>query len=274
MKRHPLANLTSGLACAVLLGVTAQAVPFVYNPTDLLLGFRKSGANDLVVDLGPVSSWYVYGGQSTLQPNTTYSINAYSGSQLSSVFGSLNGISFSAFADVRTTDNPYYPQQTLFATAPRVDLNVQSDPWVGRSSLNQANTASKIEGIANGAVTYSGLATGDPVNYPVLVNTATAVEVATTWNANGISYTRGIGASGNFASTFQGNVENTTFGDVAIVSDLYEMQPNQESVYLGCFTLGTDGNMSFTTVPEPSGLALLGGGFVLLALRNTFRRKS
>ena len=276
MKRHPLATLTWGLASAVLLGFTAQAQTFTYQPTDLLLGFRNGGAYDYVVDLGQVNSWNVYGGQSVLQPNTTYNITAYSGSQLSSVFGSLDNISFSAFADVRTTSNPKFPIQTIWTTAPRMDINTQSDPWNRRSQFQQANTAAKIEGIANGAVTYSGLVAADPV-----ANSPTAVEVPSTWNANGTAYTIGIGSAGNFANTFPGVVENTTpvgfaSGGTPIVSDLYEMAPSSSGGagdYLGYFTLGTDGNMTFTTVPEPGCLGLFGGGLVLLTVRNSFRRK-
>ena len=278
MKKHHIASLTSGLASAVLLSFTAQAQTFNYHPADLLLGFRSGGVNDLVVDLGPITSWYAY---SSLQPGKTYNITAFSGSQLMSVFGSLDNISFSAFADVRTTSNPNFPIQTLWTTAPRVDITVQSDPWARRSVFAQANAAAKIDGIANGVVTYSLLAANDPANYPSQVNTATAAAIPSAWNANGNSYTIGIGAAGNFAGQFPGIVENTTptgfaTGGSPIVSDIYALTPNSgggPGDYLGYFTLGTDGNMTFTTVPEPGCLGLFGAGLALLSFRNNFRRK-
>lgn len=270
MKLNSIIKFTAAPAVAVLLSGGAQAADFVYNPTDLLLGFRNGGANDFVVDLGPVTSWYAY---SSLQPNTTYNITAYNGSQLTTVFGSLDNISFSAFADVRTTTNPSFPIQTIWTTAPRMDINTQSDPLNQRSQFQQATTGAKIDGIANGAVTYSVL----PDNTGV--STATALEIPSTWNANGTSYTIGVGPNGNFNSTFPASVENTTptgfaTGGTPVVSDLYELQPGSGSgTYLGYFTLGTDGNMTFTTVPEPGVLSLIAAAGCLGGVA-IFRRKS
>jgi len=235
------------------------------------LGFRNGAGSDFVVDLGTVTSWYAY---SSLQPNTTYNITAYNGSQLTSVFGSLDNISFSAFADVRTPSNPIFPFNTIWTTAPRLDISTQSDPLSRRSQFTQGSTGSKIDGIAAGAVAYSG--TLDNTG----VSTATALQMPSSWSAVGASsYTGGVGPNGNFNGTFQANVENTTPTGFAssgtpIVSDLYELQPGSgPGTYLGYFTLGTDGNMTFTTVPEPGTLTLIGVGFGL-GLAAFFRRQS
>ena len=277
MKNKSITKLAAGLAGAVLVGGSAQAAAFAYNPTDLLLGFRNGGANDFVVDLGPISSWYVY---SSLQPNTTYNITAYNGSQLTSVFGSLNNISFSAFADVRTTTNQSFPIQTLWTTAPRLDINVQSDPLTRHSRFQQANTGAKIDGIANGAINFSSLPDNDPATN---VTTLTAIEMPSIWNAGGgTSYTKGVGAAGNFSGTFPANVENTTPGGFAsggtpIVSDLYSLLPDSggsQGDYLGSFIFSPDGSTSFHTVPEPGSMSLLGAGFALIGLASYFRRQS
>lgn len=278
MKDKSLAKLAAGLAGAALLGGSAQAVPFSYQATDLLLGFRNGGASDFVVDLGPVSSWYTYG---SLQPNTTYNITAFSGAQLTSVFGNLNNISFSAFADVRTRTNSTFPIQTLWATAPRMDINVQSDPLIRRSQFQQANTGAKIDGIATGAINFSGLPDNDPATN---VTTVTALEIPSTWNAGGgTSYSLGVGTAGNFSGTFPAGVENTTpdgfaTGGTPIVSDLYALAPNSspgaEGEYLGSFIFNPDGSMTFHTVPEPGSMSLIGAGFLLLGLGKSFRRKS
>ena len=273
MKNKSITKLAAGLAGAVLVGGSAQAATFAYNPTDLLLGFRNGGANDFVVDLGPISSWYVY---SSLQPNTTYNITAYNGSQLTSVFGTLDNISFSAFADVRTVSNPKFPNNTLFTTAPRLDINVQSDPLNRRSTFAQGTTGGKIDGIANGAITFSGL----PDNTGV--STATALEMPSDWTAGGFaSYTKGVGAAGNFGGTFPASVENTTpsgfaTGGTPIVSDLYSLLPDSggsQGDYLGSFVFSPDGSTSFHTVPEPGSMSLLGAGFALIGLASYFRRK-
>jgi hypothetical protein len=270
MNANPIAKFAAGIG-AVMVAASTQGANFAYNPTDLLLGFRNGGVNDFVVDLGPVTSWYAY---SALSPNTTYNITAYNATQLTTVFGSLDNISFSAFADVRVTSNPSFPIQTIWTTTPRLSLATPADPLSRRSQFQQATTGAKIDGIANGAITYSGL----PDNTGV--STAAVLEIPSSWNANGTSYTIGVGSSGNFSGTFGSSVENTTptgfaGGGIPIVSDLYEMQPGSGSgKYLGYFTLGTDGSMAFTTVPEPGSLALVGAGFGLFGVARYFRRNS
>ena len=274
MKTNSVVKLAAAIAGALLAGDSAQAAAFSYQNANLLVGFRNGGASDLVVNLGPITSWYAY---SSLPPNTTHNITAYNGTQLTSVFGSLDNISFSAFADVRTTTNPNFPIQTLWTTVPRLDISVQSDPLNRRSQFQQANTAAKIDGVANGGITFSGLPDNDPATN---VTSSTALEIPKDWNVNGTSYTIGIGPAGNFNGTFPANVENTTpsafaSGGIPIVSDLYELRPGSgEGNYLGYFTFGTDGSMTFTTVPEPGSLSLIGAGFGLLALARHFRRKT
>ena len=271
MKRNQFLFLAAALAGSLLPAFTARSAPFTYNGADLLLGFRNGGANDFVVDLGPASTFYTSISQ---QPFTTFNITAYSGAQLSSVFGSLDGISFSVFGDVRSSTSPNGPLNTLWATAPRMTLGVPATPWNERSLFNQGNTGAKIDGIANGALTYSGTVAADPT-----FNTATAVEMPSSWNASGISLTRGMGSSGNFAGTFAGDVENTTptgfgTGGTPLQSDLFMLEPGSSAGNeLGFFTLNTDGSMTFTTIPEPNSMALIGAGFGILFLRKHLRRR-
>src|SRR5258708_7642511 len=96
MKRSQHALLASGLAALSLAGATLQAAPFTYNAQDLLIGFRGPGSLDYVVDIGNISQFAFGSG--------IHNITAYTGSELSTVFGGLDGIPFSAFGDVRTTD--------------------------------------------------------------------------------------------------------------------------------------------------------------------------
>ena len=256
-----------------LMAIQSYGATFAYSPSDLLLGFRSSsGSSDFVVNLGQVSQYYAY---SAMAPGSTITINAFDVSQLNTVFGSINGLSLSAFADVRTSSNPRFPQNTIWATAPRMDLNTQSDPWTARSVFAQGTTAGKIDGIANGAVGYGGTISGGPLN------TATAISLPKTWNAGGgISYTLGIGVAGNFANTFPGTVEGTTASDFATAGtpmrfDLYQLEPGSgPGVYMGFFEFGTDGSLSYTTVPEPGAGAFIVGGLGAMALWRRMRNRA
>jgi hypothetical protein len=264
MKRTQHALLASSLAVLSLAGATLQAAPFTYNAQDLLIGFRGPGNFDYVVDIGNVSQ-FGYG-------SGVHNITAYTGSQLSTVFGGLDGISFSAFGDVRTVGGAY-AFNTLWVTAPRTDINVQSSPWNRAGQSAQGTVGGRIDGIASGAVMYSSTFSGGPNN------TATAVTVTNNFNASpGLSYKLGMGAAGNFSGTFPGNVENTTPSGFAslgqpIRSDLYELQPGSgQGNYLGYFQLNPDGSMLFSAVPEPSSVALMVAGFGLTWIQRQRRK--
>jgi hypothetical protein len=106
------------------------------------------------------------------------------------------------------------------------------------------------------------------------------VTVSDTWNASGQSYSLNIGANGDFAGTFQGNIENTTpagflTNGAPVRSDFYQLKPGSGSgTYLGYFQLGNNGSMTFTTVPEPATWAMLACGAALFAAIRRIRRQS
>jgi hypothetical protein len=245
---------------AIILGIglasTVEAAPFLYKGGDLLLGFRSAGANDLIVNAGPASGFLSMG------YGTTVAVGSLGSGQLQSVFGTLDGISFSAFGDIRASGGAY-PLNTLWVSKPRLALDTVTLPWNRQSTFSQGNTAAKIDGIANGGITYSG------TTAPGEANNASLVALPKSWNASGVSYSIGVGASGNFAGTFQGGVENTTPAgftgtDQVLRSDLYELQPNASAgtpgALVGFFELKGNGSMTFTAVPEPGIGSLLGLG--------------
>ena len=245
-----------------------QGAPFTYNPQDLLLGIRSAGsAYDLVVDIGPASYYY------NASPGGIFNVNNYSSSQVTSVFGGLSGLSFSVFGDVRTAGNATYPLNTLWVTQARTDITTQTSPWNRQSTFSQGNPGAKIDGIANGALTFSGTIPADPGT-----NTASSVTIPKTWNASGIAYSVGIG-SGNLAGTFQGSIENTTpsgfeSSGSPVISDLYQVKPGSgSSDFLGYFQLGTDGSLKFYSVPEPAVATLVCGALVVLGLRRSSRQR-
>jgi hypothetical protein len=249
--------LLAGVAGLALLAPTAKAQVFTYTAEDLLLGIRSAGPNDFVVDLGP-SSFFRTAAAGTYDIST----GRYNSSQLTSAFGGLDGLSLSVFGDVRTTGGSL-PNNTLWMTAARPDINVQTIPWQRKSSITQGNTGAKIDGVAGGAVGYSG---GQPAGPN---NTATAVVMPD--NYAGGSYQVSVG-TGNWGGTFVGNSEGNTgisfaAGGVPVRLDLYELQPaagNPAGTWLGYFDFKPNGTASFTVVPESSAWATIGGGACLL----------
>jgi len=215
----------------------ADAAPFIYQPRDLILGFRKSGGSfELEVNVGQASRYY------NATAGSTFPISEFTVAQLTDSFSDFNTLQWSVGGTVRLGDggDTSVPVSTLWATRPRTDPATQTTPWNRQSAGALAGSSTKIVSIANNAVTYNG---GVPTGPD---NTATAVQVQ---SGDSLSYGVQMGAGGNYSGTFQGNVENTTpdsFSSGAR-SDLYEIRPGSgASKYLGYFQLNPEGTMSFT----------------------------
>src|ERR1700722_1329485 len=96
MKLKPsfLLKLTGLAVCAFSLVQDVKAQPFAYNPNDVFIGFRKTGANqgsfELVVDIGQATNY------TTMTPGSSISLSSfYSPSQLSDAFSNYNNLNFS-----------------------------------------------------------------------------------------------------------------------------------------------------------------------------------
>src|ERR1019366_3811708 len=140
-------KLRSGLAVAggglALLSATLGAAPFAYNSGDLILGFRQVGgpAPDLVVNIGQGSIYdAVASGHSLVVGNL-------SASQLNTAFPDLDGINWSITGAVRALGDPNYAAQTIWATAARTDVNLQSVPWLRRNQYGQGGPASQFAAV-------------------------------------------------------------------------------------------------------------------------------
>lgn len=213
-----------------------------YATSDVLICFRKPGANDLVVDAGPIATF------TNAAPNQRITISQYAGNQLALV--GTNAVSWSAFT--------WQADDTLFITKPRLaaSVNTQTTPWQSKTSANQHNTAVRMSTIPVGAKDNLAF---DPVN------TVTAVveednSVSNPNYPNGVSYRDSIfgsGAAANFYTTFQGVPENTTLNNFTtagnvVRSDFYQLTPTGGSAsgkFLGYFELNTNGVMSYVAYP-------------------------
>jgi hypothetical protein len=214
-----------------------------YAVGDVLVCFRNGGANDLVVDAGPVSTL------TGASPNQRISIGQYSAGQINAAFGGANGVDWSAFT--------WLGDNTLFMTQARSLLNTQTSPYLDANSTAQHNSVLRMATIPTGALAKIAF---DPIN-----NTPTAViepDSISTYHS-GSSYANAWSGSygGYFNGTFSGSVgspENTTPGNFStsgtvVRSDFYQMTPvagYSLGTFLGYFEMAIDGTLTYVAFPS------------------------
>jgi hypothetical protein len=233
-----------------------------YSIGDVLLCFRKAvGANDMVVDLGPVSTF------TNLAPNQRITITQYTGSQLALV--GTNSLIWSVFSWYDSSVTPGSIQWTLFSSNPRGSLNTQTDPIVAYKQSAQHLAANQMAAAPLGA--YDNFVT---TNYNAASTSTAVIEPDNNSNPfykTGQSYSACIGANFNFNDQFQGYPENTTPANFTLAgtvqrSDFYWLPPGNglttPGVFLGYFELNTNGVMSYvaypTAVPTTPFIQLIG----------------
>jgi hypothetical protein len=253
-----MAVLLSSVATSFLLlqNVQAQAPVFITTNRDLVLSFRKTGANNVLeIDLGQAKTYY------TATPGTTKPVSQLSSTLLNSAFsGDLTSLSWSVAGSVLHVGDggdASVPNSTLWVTAPRTDPATPATAWVRRSASAQGATATEINSILVDGSQYSGS------TYGVTNSTATTTLVPA---GNGFDAGSFLGASGNYLNTFQGDVENTTPSDFDTAglpsrSDLYQLYPDSTSTqppakYLGYFELEPAGTMVFVAGPPATTVSL------------------
>lgn len=238
-KKIGLLALFAGFAASDLMAANTLTN---YTTGDVLVCFRNGGANDLVVDAGPVVSL------TSAAPNQRIPITQYSSGQLNAAFGGVDGLDWSAFT--------WLGDNTLYVTQARTVLNTQTSPFQAYNSSVQHNTVLRMATIPPGAnfnIAYNGLNTPVAVIEPDSVSTYhTGSSYANAWSG---SY--GGGFNGTF-STSIGNPENSTPGGfdssgTVVRSDFYMMIPAGGytlGTYLGYFEFAPDGTMTYVAYPS------------------------
>jgi|GEM_PF-5161570 hypothetical protein len=245
--------VTKALLATAGLALVAQSASAnnTFTQGDLMLAFRESGFNDLILDIGPSTQYLTASSTINLDTvvaaagNPTYTTLS---SLVDHVFGSATGVTWSVMGALKsgstTTD--------LFATDPG-DI---TSP-LGQSSIN----------LASGDVTsyVSKYVTGTGAN--VLVANL-AVQVPNPSGTSG-SYTKeapliasavGFGQEGSIPST----------------ADFYDFTAgNSGTLENGYFQMNSDGSGAYVIpqAPEPSTYAMFGAGMLLLLMRQRIVRK-
>ena len=288
--RHALVMAFSSLLAAF----TANAANSFYAPGDLVLFFQKEGStNTVYANLGNAAT--LYRGTAAGSADGTNSIAFLNlNSTLTSAFGagwaSDTGLYSGLAANWGTSTTSTLlqdgdPHRTLYVSASRNSVGT-----VG--SANSTGWDFTIAG--NGAMT-SG-ASGISQQNNVFENSYDAQTTISLTGTSGIDDQNPFlapGLQGNaFNNSFGGGVQQQgqagafgTFGEAGQVEfalDLYRMLArnnvagqvggeNRVGSYEGTVTIGTNGDISFIAVPEPSSLALAGlaaGSLVLRRRRN------
>lgn len=240
-KKIGLIALFAGIAAGEIMAGTLTN----YATGDILLCFRNGGTRNLVVDLGQ------YAGLASGTPNQKIPITQYTSDQITSTFGSVNGLNWSAFS--------WLNDGTLFVTKQRVILNNQSTTPNAASAGAQSSAAANMAPIPVGAAyQYANLAPN---------STSVAVDEPQADNyypvQQGSSYYSALVGTLPSSPTFggllpSGNPEVATPGDfdtsgTVVRNDLYQIPPGvgrSGVTYLGYFEMATDGSMTFVAKPS------------------------
>jgi hypothetical protein len=261
----------------------ANAANSFYAAGDLVLFFQQDGGTQTVyANLGNAAT--LYRGAATGAAGGTNSLNFLDlSSTLSTAFGAgwaSDTSLYAGLAGVWGTSNTLGnlqdgdPQRTLYVSAARS----------GVGTIGQANS-SPADMVLAGNSALTTAATGIQTQNNILENSyATAVAqspVGTSQIDNQNTFSLGI-QNAAFNSSVAGGVQqqgsagvfSASFGDAGSTEfalDLYRFQGRDNiatqvgfgeglrlGTYEGTVSVGTDGQVSFTAVPEPSTYALLG----------------
>jgi PEP-CTERM motif len=231
----------------------AKAGSFTAADGDFFLGFQASSGvgstTNYVVDLGSIGLANTFGG--TVK---TLDLSA----DLSSIYGSgwasRNDLTYGIFGYYANNgvDNKGNSKKanTFFASA-----DSASDPWA------KSDYAS-LGGVVASASSVVAAAAADPSG-----TVANSAKMASTETYSWGNYSTSSGAFSFFGSSIETGIANSL--------NIYQLEPTPDdgsAPYYGSASLSSLGNLTVTTVPEPSSVALvgiagLGAAFILYRRR-------
>jgi hypothetical protein len=256
MKLKPsfLLKLAGLTLCSLSLIQDVKAQPFAYNPNDVFIGFRKTGANqgsyELVVNIGQATNYIA------MTLGSVSNIANFSPAQLSDAFSNYNNLNFSVSGGQDGGPPPSgYPGRTIWLTAPRINVNVQSTPIQRDSVANQLNTTGEIISVLGNAAILSSGGSSNQDNNAVLVREPAGDPSAYSAFVSGQSDS----TISTYQDTLKQSIEVVTPASFTspVRADFYEVRPTTfldphtgltsgNAYYAGYFQLNTDGTMSFT----------------------------
>jgi hypothetical protein len=248
-------------AAAFIAAAPAHAATVSSTNGDLFLGFRVSGG------VGSTHSYLIDIGQASLFTSSfTLSIGNI-GTDLDAIFGlgAGNAIAWYDRADLTwglvgaiTPALGSDPNNTQYASKGESVFGTAETPWSRRTNSAQTTTTSKVQTLMSG---YNGLTS--------TTNSSVAVDQTGTnsWSSffpGGSNYSGGV-SFGVYTSALEGSFANGTAGAAL---DLFRMQvqttTGQVGTLQGTFKIDNSGTTTFTAVPEPASLTMLGMGVCLL----------
>ena len=223
MKKSELVpNLTRFFIAALALAATSVASAFTYSDADLLLIVRKTGFNDLICNLGSVSSFL---GQPI---GTSSTVNTPAAGLIQSTFGpDLSDVKYVLAA---VTSSGAAPQRIWLSDAIPGDLplNETISKWTTQRS--------KVDAVGSRATLYPDAAaqavlipTSDPNSYSYIASGGGTVDISTMGGSASFQVEQNLGIS---VQLFEIKVDATN--------------PKPPANLVGRFALNGDGSVRFT----------------------------
>lgn len=282
------ANLRTLAIAAGSLAVAATsssaAVDPSYEANDLLLFFRNptgTQGTDRVAVFSLGSTWGVFRAAATPSDPTFGTVislgnindimttaygNDWTGMS-SSLYGGAAGNNGSTAALSSAVSNGDYAR-TIYVTKPISVGSITVSP-------TQTGVASAINGANSSAPNATNGAGVVGSNPGILANTATTIDTQNPFGPTGNPDTAYTAINGGVMGNMSGSTSTYgSFSNVALAMDLFRVTPNTSNTNawenlngidvdpgagyrLGTLTIGNNGDVNFTAVPEPSTYALL-----------------